>query len=70
MDGTVQVHRWKYARVVEPVRATHLVAATDPLLVLAGDAFVGEVDGWTRDGRATDVAAAYRSGLAAAAALG
>src|SRR5690606_13455933 len=25
--GSVQVHRWRYARVVEPVRATHLVAA-------------------------------------------
>jgi predicted NAD/FAD-dependent oxidoreductase len=66
----VQVHRWRYARVVEPVGATHLVAVVEPRLVLAGDAFVGVVDGWTSDGRGRDVAAAYRSGLAAAAALG
>lgn len=70
LGGTVQVHRWKYARVAEPVRATHLLAATDPLLVLAGDAFVGGADGWMRDGRVSDVGVAYRSGLAAAAALG
>ena len=70
VDGTAQVHRWRYARVADPVRATHLVAATDPLLVLAGDAFVGGADGWVSDGRLSDVGVAYRSGLAAAAALG
>jgi predicted NAD/FAD-dependent oxidoreductase len=70
MDGTVQVHRWRYSRVAEPVRATHLVAAAEPRMVLAGDAFVGGVDGWMRDGRTSDLGVAYRSGLAATAALG
>lgn len=69
VDGTAQVHRWRYARVAEPVRATHLVAAKDPLLVLAGDAFVG-ADGRVDGSHVSDLGVAYRSGLAAAAALG
>ncbi|MFN7151866.1 MAG: hypothetical protein ACK4V6_20595, partial [Microthrixaceae bacterium] len=65
--GTVQVHRWKYARVAEPVGAACLVAMSAPRLVLAGDAFCG-VSGV--DGRDSEVGIAYRSGLAAVAALG
>ncbi len=65
--GTVQVHRWRYARCATPIRATHLVAAVHPPLVLAGDAFVGP-EGATADPM-SGLDAARRSGRAAAAAL-
>ncbi len=55
----VQLHKWKYAGPHTPHPERHLIAATEPgLLVLAGDAFGGpKVEG------------AFNSGLSAAKAL-
>jgi renalase len=61
LDGGVadfQIHGWRYSRPVTTWPEPCLIAATDPYLILAGDAFGGP-----------DVSGAYRSGLAAAEAL-
>ena len=67
VDGTVQVHRWRYARCANPLHLTHVVAVEDPPLVLGGDAFVGAAGagGEQLDG----LDAARRSGRAAAGAV-
>jgi len=53
-----QIHGWRYCRPVSTWPEPCLVVGTDPLLILAGDAFGGP-----------DVPGAHRSGLAAAAIL-
>jgi hypothetical protein len=67
VDGTVQVHRWRYARCASPLHLTHLVAVAAPPLVLGGDAFVGAAGAGVDDADGLD--AARRSGRAAAGAL-